>query len=151
MSPNTGPGQNIAVDTPANVAQRGPSAGARVPAVEIFHTNLGDSLTYSSAYTATNAAFPGITLDLRPSGQPFYGNDSSDPEVKGAPAGATIHLQDGAGGTLKGSITISIGMLNGKTHKITLREIDSCQIVDGVLTPGYRLIVCSEFYTTSIA
>ena len=31
-----------------------------------------------------------------------------------------------------------------------LRDIPDCKTISGTPTPGYRLVLCSEFYTTSI-
>jgi len=163
MNLNTGPGQDIDNDIPANVTQRGPSSGARVPAVEIEHASLSDSLLHATTYTYGQNAFPGITRDLRPGGesgpptqQPLYGYYAgiySDPEVIAAPGGETIHLQAGGSGTYLGAILLSPEMLYGLDddgdHLVcTARLVDWCQLVGGVLTPGYRYLLCSQFFTT---
>ncbi len=163
MNLNTGPGQDIDNDIPANVAQRGPSSGARVPQVEIEHASLSDSLLNLSTYTSGQNAFPGITRDLRPGGesgpptqQPLYGYYAgiySDAEIIKEPGGETIYLQGGTGGTYAAAILLSPGMLEGEDDDgnqlvCAARLIDWCQLVDGVLTPGYRYLLCSQFFTT---
>ena len=138
---------------PTNVAQRGPSAGGRVPGQEIDHTSLADSLTNIGTYGGANNAFPGITTDLR-STQPLYGyyvGLYSDPEIVGGPGGQTIHMQHGTGGVYDGFMLLSPKMLtgaddDGNPMALTARLLDWCQLVDGELTPGYRYVLCSQFF-----
>lgn len=165
MNLNTGPGQDIDNDIPANVTQRGPSSGARVIQTAIDHTSLSDSLTNLSAYTASNKNFPGITEDTRPGGesgpptqQPLYGYYAdiySDEEIIGIPGGATHMYGLGSGGTLGNFALISAGLLvgeddDGNPMALTVRLLDWCQLDSdtGELTPGYRYALMSQFFTS---
>jgi hypothetical protein len=153
-SVNQGPGGQ----TSTNVAQRGGGRGVQQDLVNTQHFNLADSQTNASAYAGSG--FPGITQDLRPSGQASYGGLGSQ-EVP------TVNVQYGSGGSIYGLAQLvgsgALQLTNGVTNilldvadaksysgNIKLVEVPICYLDgSGVSVQAYQLMLASPVYKTS--
>ena len=149
----------------ANTTTHAPSAPAPINNNSIDPNNLPDLIAHQSTYGVNK---PGITRDA--AGASGYGGI-------GAPGAAVIHLQKGSNGSL-GSfarldaaaalnlqsvpgaqedgddeiqwISLDFADMNGWPRQVFLRELPECDLIDGVVTSGFRLYLCSQFYTGSI-
>jgi hypothetical protein len=153
-------GSQLSTNAPLHAPQ--PNQAANSTSVQ--PASLPDWNANSGAYTQ---GVPGITHDA--AGAVAYGGLP-------APNVPVIHLQTGgsgavanflrlvasgqidlqlsqfnnAGDTTHGYVRIALTDLNGVAHQVFLREIPECDNISGTLTTGYRLYLCSDFYTTSI-
>jgi len=63
--------------------------------------------------------------------------------------------QGGLPGESQAWIRVHLGDLQNTGNtlqnlQVYLREIPDCKTVNGTPTPGYRLVLCSQFYTSSL-
>ncbi len=126
-----------------SVAQRGPSPGTRAPDLQIFPASLSDLA--SNSYAHGN---PGLTVDVRGSGQPNYGNISG----LGAPNAPILHLQLGSGGTAGGCVRISPADLPSNAQAY-FQQVSYSQCVNVSGTPTMKTysfyILCTTPTETS--
>lgn len=135
-----------------NIPAQAPSAGAKNFTFQSFYTNL------LNTQSSTPPTLPGGThLDSGAASTPFTGSTPS-----GTPAfatGAGLVVANGPVGGTAGEGEAWIRLLladlknSGGTLQnlhIMLREVADCQTIAGTPTAGYRLVLCSEFYTTSL-
>jgi hypothetical protein len=132
--------QNSGSSSPTNVAQRSSNHGTEQNSQAITHQSLSDSQTNAGDYIT---GFPGITMDVRTSGQPNYGGISG----LSAPADPTIHLQAGTGGTLGGCVRISA--TDAKGGHLFIQELPVCVNVGGTPTQYYAMFLMTTPYPTS--
>jgi hypothetical protein len=127
-------------------------------------TNGGKNWTFYSflkdiaANQLSNASLPaGVYIDTGADATPFTGAIASG--QLGFSQGAGIVIAEGPSGDTPGEsqpfIRIHIGDLKNSLGAVQplyiyLREVTAQAVIDGVCTNGYRLYLCSQFYTTSI-
>jgi hypothetical protein len=130
-----------------SVAQRGPSPGVENDVFHVFPVSTADSVNYSAGYltAGTGTGSPGVTIDNRSSGQPGYGG-------VGAPNTPGVFCATGSAGTLGSCIRLMLGAQDigsGGNITVMLREVPECDLIDGTPTNGFRLYLCSPFYTST--
>ena len=141
---NTGGGGGANTVSP-NVAQQAPGAGAKQLTFQSFFT----SLTSQQAAPATLPA--GVHIDSGAAANPFTGSTPSGSRAFAQGQGITM-----AQGTESNAwIRVHIADLkdqNGSLQNlhVYLREMQTCENVNGTPTQMMRLFLCSEPYTTSL-
>jgi hypothetical protein len=131
-----------------SVAQRGPSPGVEHNDLLTLPSNLSDWAANHAAYTTGGSPVgpPGITYDVRGSGQPNYGGIAG----LDAPTEPTLVLQAGEGGSLTNVVRISLSDVgSGDAMSFYLQELPECDVISGTPTMGFRMYLCSAFYTSS--
>jgi hypothetical protein len=136
-SPNSQAGAQLG----NSVAQRGPSATVDNEQHTIFPANLTDLGANLSAYLTGGSPIgaPGVTHDVRASGQPNYGNISG----LSAPNAPTILLASGSGGALSACIRISIADLVGTHKQAWFQPMSICVNASGTPTTMTTYVLCT--------
>jgi hypothetical protein len=133
-----------------NVSQLNPSPGPPAPDFSLHPISLQDAATNLTAYQAAEGGLPGVTIDVRPSGQANYGAIVEGPNPPSTPTLPTISLMAGASGTLGAAIRISVSDIAGKD--VWLQEYPCYfDFNDGNgCVAAYVLLLGSYPYKTSI-
>jgi hypothetical protein len=141
---------------PPNVAQQAASPGAKNFTFQSLFTSLtGDQ----SGAPATLPAE--VHIDSGAAANPFTGSLGSAPVSRGFGQAQGITLAAGPNAVVSGPgeqnpwIRVHIHDLsNGsgalQNLQVYLREIATCEIINGVSTPMYRVFLCSNPYSTSL-
>jgi hypothetical protein len=137
-----------------NIPAQAPTGGGKNSTFLSLLTNLSVQQG-TSGNVATLPA--GTHLDTGAANTPFTGAIASGQRAFGQ--GQALTLAQGPYAETPGEgmawIRVSLTDLNNATNTLQnlhpyFREIADCKTIGSTPTPGYRLVLCSEFYTTSI-
>ncbi|MGP8200209.1 MAG: hypothetical protein ACLQU4_11985 [Limisphaerales bacterium] len=151
---NTGASGALAV--PPNVAQQAASPGAKNFTFQSLFTSL------TSDRSGTPATLPaGVHVDSGAAANPFTGSLGSAPVSRAFGQAQGVTLAAGPNAVVSGPgeqnpwIRVHIhDLTNGsgalQNLQVYLREIATCEEINGVATPMYRVFLCSNPYSTSL-
>ncbi len=136
-----------------NLPAQAPSPGAKNFTFQSFFTSLTADQTPGTAPTLP----AGVHIDSGNATNPFTGGVPGGSRAFGEGQGITLAQGPAGGNAGEANAWIRIHMndLRNSSNilqnlQVYLREIADCQLLDGAATPGFRLVLCSEFYGSSI-
>jgi hypothetical protein len=144
-------------NNPGN-AQLGSNIPAQAPSHGGKNSTFVSHLTALASQQSAGASLPaGVHVDAGAAGNPFTGAVASG--QRAFAGGQGLVLAQGPQGSAPGEsmawIRVHMSDLQNPGGSVQnlhpyFREIPDCKTIGGVPTPGYRLVLCSEFYQTSI-